>query len=175
MVIDPSYLRPLPSPKALRVIRLQELLCFQFCLGVAVIPPVFLDRWPIPFLVQAYLTGVTIVTINAIRTLGAHHYGNDGAEMSFSAQVADSLNYPHGGLLTELWAPVGTRYHALHHLFPALPYHALPEAHRRLMQQLPLDSPYRQTESPSLLASMRETFRKSWNFSTTRAAATSTD
>lgn len=43
----------------------------------------------------------------------------------------------------EWWCPVGLRYHALHHLFPALPYHNLPEAHRRLMAGLPADHPYR--------------------------------
>jgi fatty acid desaturase len=55
----------------------------------------------------------------------------------------------------ELWAPVGLRYHALHHLFPSLPYHNLGKAHRRLMRELPADSPYRQTESPHLWASLR--------------------
>jgi fatty acid desaturase len=48
-------------------------------------------------------------------------------------------------LLTELLFPVGLRYHCLHHLFPALPYHSMGIAHRRLMAQLPADSPYRGT------------------------------
>ena len=29
---------------------------------------------------------------------------------------------------------VGLRYHALHHLMPSMPYHSLPEAHRRLVR-----------------------------------------
>jgi hypothetical protein len=36
--------------------------------------------------------------------------------------------------------PLGLRYHALHHLFPSLPYHALGTAHRRLIVALPPDS-----------------------------------
>jgi fatty acid desaturase len=46
--------------------------------------------------------------------------------------------------------PVGLRYHATHHLFPSLPYHNMRSAHRRLMQHLPADSPYRQTVATSV-------------------------
>ena len=45
-------------------------------------------------------------------------------------------------LLPALWAPVGLRYHALHHLLPGLPYHALGEAHRRLSGVLPQESQF---------------------------------
>jgi fatty acid desaturase len=41
-----------------------------------------------------------------------------------------------------LWAPVGLRFHALHHLLPGVPYHHLLEAHRRLVAALGADSPY---------------------------------
>jgi fatty acid desaturase len=51
------------------------------------------------------------------------------------------------------------RFHALHHLFPSLPYHALGAAHRRLMARLPPDSPYRLTEAPRLSASLRQLWR----------------
>jgi fatty acid desaturase len=47
----------------------------------------------------------------------------------------------------------------LHHLFPAMPYHNLAEAHRRLMKELPPGSPYRLTEGESLLASLRRLWR----------------
>jgi len=54
---------------------------------------------------------------------------------------------PPPAVLPLLWAPVGLRYHALHHLLPNLPYHSLGAAHRRLLAQLPADSPYRATAS----------------------------
>jgi fatty acid desaturase len=56
---------------------------------------------------------------------------------------------------------VGLRYHALHHLFPSLPYHNLGRAHQRLMAELPTDSPYRLTNSDSL----RQSFLRLWRAS----------
>jgi len=50
-------------------------------------------------------------------------------------------------------------FHALHHLFPALPYHALPAAHRRVISRMPLDSPYRATVRVSLLTTLVELWR----------------
>ena len=49
---------------------------------------------------------------------------------------------PPPSLLPALWAPVGLRYHALHHLLPGVPYHNLGEAHRRVTAALEPGSPY---------------------------------
>ena len=94
--------------------------------------------------------GVFIVFLNSVRTIGSHRWVNDGDEMTFLDQLLDSVNYPHAPWFSELWGPVGTRYHAIHHLFPSLPYHNLAEAHRRLVAGLPADSPYHKTIAPSL-------------------------
>ncbi len=80
------------------------------------------------------------VILNQIRTLVAHLWENDGREMSVTAQYLDSVNVPPPATLPALWAPVGLRYHALHHLLPGVPYHNLGEAHRRLAAELPAGS-----------------------------------
>jgi fatty acid desaturase len=156
MVMDPKYMRPLPTKKVLRMMRIQEFCCFAFIWiivarmtihqGILFDEP--LSPW---FVVQAYLMGVFVVTINALRTLGAHRWTHDGSrEMTFVEQMLDSVNYPHNPLIGGLWAPIGLRFHALHHIFPTMPYHALATAHKRLMAALPANSPYRRTEARSL-------------------------
>jgi fatty acid desaturase len=160
MVMDPRYLRPLPTPDTLRVIRVQEVACFLLCWG-AVAMPLLLGRSPLPVIAQAYLTGVFIITLNAIRTLGAHRWWHEDEELSFVEQMLDSVTVAERPWIAEIWGPVGTRYHALHHLFPSMPYHHMPEAHRRLMAQLPSDSPYRLTVEPSLTAALADLLRRS--------------
>ena len=155
MVMDPSYVRPLPTPKELGNWRLQEAACFLYALGAAVL--FVRGRLPLALLAQGYLTALTIIFINAIRTMGAHRFVHDGSrELTFVEQLLDSVNFPKNPILSGLWAPVGLRFHALHHLFPSMPYHSLASAHHRLMDRLPADSPYRKTESPGLIFTLRE-------------------
>lgn len=159
LVIAPHYVRREPHQDELRVIRWQELGCFAWCLLVAVALAVTLPGWKAALLfVQLY--AVFVLLLNAVRTLAAHRYGGDGRPMPFLAQVLDSVNYPQRAWLSELWAPVGLRYHALHHLQPGLPYHAFPTAHRRLLGELPADSPYRSTSEISLTSALRALWRR---------------
>ncbi len=97
--------------------------------------------------------------INTLRTLGAHAYESDGKPMDRMAQLRDSIDTP-GAFWTELWAPVGLRYHALHHYFPGIPYHNLPEAYHRLVNSLPLGEQYHKMSSPSLPHSLGALLRK---------------
>jgi fatty acid desaturase len=90
--------------------------------------------------IVAVASGVAVV--NQVRTLVAHLWENEGEAMTVTAQYLDTVNVPPPALLPMLWAPVGLRYHALHHLLPSVPYHALGEAHRRLSAMLDGDSPY---------------------------------
>ena len=55
--------------------------------------------------------------------------------------------------------PARHPFHALHHLFPTLPYHNLGIAHRRLREQLPPDSFYHLTVEPGLWAALKAHWR----------------
>jgi fatty acid desaturase len=109
--------------------------------------------WAISLLASTYWLGwrpllialavvATAAVLNQLRTLAAHLWTNEGEAMTVTAQYLDSVNVPPPGLLAQLWAPVGLRYHATHHLLPSVPYHALGEAHRRLTAQLGPGSTY---------------------------------
>ncbi len=93
------------------------------------------------FLIALAILSGTLL-LNQIRTLVAHLWESDGHVMTATAQYLDSVNVPPPATLPALWAPVGLRYHAIHHLLPGLPYHALGEAHRRLSRSLDADSSY---------------------------------
>lgn len=102
-----------------------------------------------PLLIALAVVSVTAV-LNQLRTLVAHLWESEGEAMSVTAQFLDSVNVPPPGSIAEIWAPVGLRYHALHHLMPSMPYHALPEAHRRLVAELGIDSTYHQANHPGM-------------------------
>ena len=100
------------------------------------------------------------MVVNQLRTLAAHRYENRTATpLSHLDQVLDTNTFSHGRWLPHLWAPLGMRYHALHHLMPAMPYHAMGRAHRRLMERLPPTSPYRATVKRNLWHAVTATLR----------------
>lgn len=163
MIIDIFYLRGDYGEKAGRIMRVQEVACFLWCLVLVLRAPIASGQIVDGFLVQAYCISVALIMINNVRTLGAHRWNGEGGEQTFEEQLLDSVNYPHRPWFTELWGPIGTRYHALHHLFPSIPYHSLGAAHRRLSAGLPADSIYHQTTSVTLIGAIAELWKRARN------------
>ena len=103
---------------------------------------------------QPLLIGLAVVSLtalfNQVRTLVAHLWENEGEAMTVTGQFLDSVNVPPPGPFAEIWAPVGLRFHALHHLLPSMPYHSLGEAHRRLHAHLGNGATYSKASYPGL-------------------------
>ncbi len=146
LAINPDFRRRQPEGDFARMVFWQEL-------GASVWAIVLLAStqwigWR-PLLIALAVISATAV-LNQIRTLVAHLWENDGGAISVTAQYLDSVNVPPPELLSPLWAPVGLRYHALHHLLPSMPYHSLGEAHRRLAAHLGGGSTYDKASYPGL-------------------------
>ena len=103
------------------------------------------------WLLQWYLVIAGALILNQARNLAAHRYESDGRPTDSLGQLLDSVTIE-GRFLSALAAPVGLRYHALHHHLPTVPYHSLGALHRRLLAELPADDPYRRTRRPGVIA-----------------------
>ena len=102
------------------------------------------------WLVCWYAIHTATTLVNRLRMLTAHHFASDGSPTDHLGQFTDSIDHP-AGPWAELWAPLGLRYHALHHLFPTLPFHSMAEAYRRLTAHLPADAFYRRSTTRGYL------------------------
>lgn len=158
-VINFRYRRKIPEQLSTGTWMFLEWACWLraflpvLALTVGLAPPTRLPK--------LYLLAVVALGLNHLRTLAAHRYCSVGDPMSHTDQFLDSTNIK-GGWLTELICPVGLRYHGLHHLFPAIPYHNLTTAHQRLMTSLPEPCSYRETEYASVFSVLRELLRNTW-------------
>ena len=138
--INPRFRRPFPTGDFKRRWLIQEAAASLW--AIALLTLVATGVIPMRSFLIFLAISSGVMFLNQIRTLVAHLWENDGEPMSVTEQYLDSVNVPPPGTLPALWAPVGLRFHALHHLLPGLPYHALGEAHRRIAAALEPDSPY---------------------------------
>lgn len=107
-----------------------------------IIPLIYLAIW--------YFLVAAIWSLTFFRSLGEHSHDNlIETSLTVEEYLLDSFTYSRGGWQKFMYFPMyipGIRYHALHHLCPAIPYHNLPKAHQFLRENLPEDNLYLQTE-----------------------------
>lgn len=148
LAINPSYRRPLPTGQFRRDWIIMETGASLWSIGL--IAGVAMG-W---IALKAFLIYLGVVSaafaLNQLRTLVAHLWENNGDVLSVTEQYLDSVNVPPPGPIAEFWAPVGLRYHALHHLVPSVPYHSLPEVHRQLAAKFGDGSNYAKANYPNL-------------------------
>jgi fatty acid desaturase len=146
LVMNPAYEKPIQRSTIGKMVRWEIVL-----LSVWSAAGFLLVRGFLPWRALAiWLVTVSFIAlINTLRALVAHRYEAYGQPRDRIAQLEDSIDTP-GFWWTELWAPVGLRYHALHHFFPGIPYHNLGIAYRRLIGLFPCNSAYSKVTSPGM-------------------------
>ncbi len=147
LAIDAEFHRKLPDRVPRRWL-VQEAACFLYCAVFAVL--VASRHIPLVRVGEGYAVVSLLLFVNWMRVLVAHRYESRSQPMTFTQQVLDSVDHTGFSPLAELWAPLGLRYHAIHHFFPWLPYHALPEARRRLLAAIPADAGFWRTADDSM-------------------------
>jgi fatty acid desaturase len=158
--INPAFRRNPPEGEFARQWRWQEAATSVWAIALLAMVAAGIIPWRAFAIFLGVASGVMF--LNQVRTLVAHLWENDGDPMTVTAQYLDSVNVPPPASLPALWAPVGLRYHALHHLLPGLPYHALGEAHRRLCVKLEAGSIYHRSSHRGLSPLMARLARSSW-------------
>ena len=160
LAVGGGFKRPLPTEREKHIWWAQEFMTFAYAAtGMGLMARGILP-WRV--LLLWYLAAVFILFTNGLRTLVAHCYRNPpDHEMTFSEQFLDSIDIRGNFFTTPLWAPVGLRFHATHHLFPGMPYHHLGAAHRRLSGDWEGKDLYLRTVRKSLFSALAQLWRES--------------
>jgi fatty acid desaturase len=164
LVINTRYVRRAPLDRAARVEEAAAFAVFwtaALSIWIGALPIAVFACWAIAMSAASFA--------NAVRTLAAHRYDNDAGELTMVEQLLDSCTIAPGGRIASrvadacraIVAPVGLRFHALHHWIPSLPYHNLGRAHRRLAAALAADAPYRSTIAPGFTPILRDLIHRS--------------
>jgi len=142
-ISNPLYQRQIPAGETHAWWVICEIACFVWMAFIVIL--LVEGYLPLAIVPKLYALSALAIFWNWLRNLAAHLFLSDGDPMSHEAQFQESVTITGTPWLHELLFPVGLRFHAIHHLLPGLPYHNLPEAHRRFLVQLPDAAGYRKT------------------------------
>lgn len=146
LVMESKYLRPYKSAKELNMMMKNDLLCSLYKIVPIVL--VYLGVLNVSVLIWWSIMIVIASALNMYRAKFNHKYFNEGQTMSDLRHMLDCITIE-GSWVSELWAPLGLRFHTLHHVVQDIPYYNLKAAHKKLMLELPEGHPYRETVVPN--------------------------
>jgi len=159
LVIDFAYIRPQPKKDQVSGWLIEDILTGLYAYGAFAL--FYMDILPLTFFVVWYLVTFSVFVLNGLRTLAAHAYRNAGRErMNRQEEFLDSVDIPGNRYISSLWAPVGLRFHATHHLFPGMPYHSLEKAYFRLKTDLPDNRLFLAATRKGLLSAVAQLWRE---------------
>jgi hypothetical protein len=164
LVINHRYIRRAPIEVAARAQEAAASAVVWMAVGLW-----WIGWLPVAAILCWFIASAAVSGINAVRTLAAHRYDHDSGEVSMTEQLLDSCTiattgHPGARLAAAceaVVAPLGLRYHALHHWIPSLPYHNLGRVHRLLISTLRSDAPYHATVERGFTPPLRDLFRRS--------------
>jgi len=144
LVFSMKYVRPLRNEKqSLKRMMREDLICALY--KVLLVCLLYFKVLPLDFIILYYGAFVIASLLNMYRALFNHIYANkSGESLSWEDHLMDTATIE-PGLITNLFFINGLNYHALHHLFPDLPYHNLKKAHQKLMMSLEEGHIYRKS------------------------------
>ena len=168
LATNPNWVTPTPDAKLLRRMRRDEVIIFAvtWSLAIAVsVNLISLRALAVPLLVM-----FGAVVCNQLRALAAHRFERDGSEGDEQTMLTDCLNVEAQNPFERLLLPMGVGLHALHHFAPAIPFHNLRRAHRRLREALVFSDRYREADSPGLMRTVGRLLQNAGQAKSTTAA-----
>jgi fatty acid desaturase len=140
--INPHYVRAEPRADQISTLYLHDLATCLYGWSILVLCTMQILPWSLVLILAGVLSAIW--TLDFVHLLTAHRYDGFSKAGNLQAQADDSITIV-GSWITEIWNPVGLRYHALHHLQEDLPYHSLGKIHQILVNKLPSDNFYQKS------------------------------
>ncbi len=153
LVFDLKYKRQIKSSNDIRQMVRNDLMCSLTTLSVIYL--VYVELIPFKLIPMWFGMVFTASLLNMYRAKFNHVYNNKNrGPLSWEDHLLDCITVDKG-IFTEIWSPVGLRYHTLHHVMQEIPFHNLKKAHQHLMRNLPNDHIYRQTVVPNFIGALK--------------------
>ncbi|MDR3501698.1 MAG: fatty acid desaturase [Legionella sp.] len=141
--LNPEYEKKPLSKRIKKNLYKEDLRCTLF--AYMILGLIFAHQLPAYIILYWYSAAFILSFINSIRVVVCTHNYNYLSPRDRAEQIIDTFTLDKGLILPGLIAPIGLRYHALHHLFPGIPYHSLGKAHRMVCEAFPNNTAYKDT------------------------------